>query len=137
MLYSPSKGQFHPMTFDRDNSKITVIPQELINFIVDTNKNKYDAHPDKRGGLSAVLSSPVVVATVTIMVFVMGIVGFIIYWQEIATPMLHEGQIQQGVTQKTIQVMEQYNERLDLLLGNTEKASGTVLIPNQPPNEQT
>jgi hypothetical protein len=61
MLFSPAPGQFHPITMQKADEmmqELKVVPQELINFIIDTEKNKYARHPEKKKFLQMLMENP-------------------------------------------------------------------------------
>jgi hypothetical protein len=60
MLFSPAPGQYHPMTMEKLDElvKIKVIPQELLNFSLETHRDQYGAHPDKKKFLQMLMENP-------------------------------------------------------------------------------
>lgn len=115
LLYSPGPEQYHPINMsDKEKTKeLNVIPSELINFIIDTEKGKWESHPDRQKGWEKVLGNPVVIAGAVMMLFIATVIGTMIYWQEIITPMIHEGKAMLGLQVRQSEIVEKYNQLLD------------------------
>lgn len=148
-LYSAAPGQWHPITFEKykqklkeageevENLGVKVIPQELLNFSIETHREKYMAHPDKQKGWAAILTNPSVMATMFAMAVFIIIIANMVYVQEVVPEMQKRYDALITATDRQLSVYDKILERSDAILLRLQGYEGVASIPPPPPPNTT